>query len=148
MNRAARRRANRRQRRIEAGEVTDGDLRRILNGWRREADYRARAAFDGTAYGDERVVPAVWDLYRAKLAEARRLESMRQALRARSALAGRKAEKAGRLNAAHEARESCSEIPVDEELAEYCRRAIARYTEPATVHRTFLIGPGVAMVRG
>lgn len=148
MNRAARRRANRRQQQIEAGEISDAVLQRILNSWRREAEYRARAAFDGTTCGEERVAPAVWQLYRAKLTEARRLETVRQALHAKNVAAGHKAQTTGKQRAAHEARETCSEIPVDEELAEFCRRAIARYTEPATVHRTFMVGPGVARARG
>ena len=118
MNRASRKRANKRRRLIEAEQVTKGIVWGILNGWHREAEYRGRMAFEGVEGRKiNQIAPAVWALYRAKLSEARRLE------------------------------ECCPEVPVVEELAEYCRRAIARHTEPATVHRTFLIGPGVARLR-
>lgn len=118
MNRAARKRANKRRRLIEAGQVTKGIAWGILNSWQREAEHRGRIAFEGgAAHKSSQTAQAVWALYRAKLEEARQLE------------------------------ECCPEVPVVEELAEYCRRAIARHTESATMHRTFMIGPGVARAR-
>lgn len=132
--------------RVAAGKVTESYLRRILDGWRKEAAYRARVAF-GDVEGDSHAIPAVWALYRAKLQEARRLEPVRKAMRSRNIQKARREEKAGHFVEATRLRESCPEVPVDELLAEYCRRAIARYTEPATVRRTFMVGPGVALVR-
>ena len=147
MNRAARRRINNRRRRLEDGQATEGDLRRILEGWRKEAERRAQVAFGDAESGVEQVTPTVWALYRSKHEEAARLESLRLELMARKLEDARRAEKAGDEKTAMTFREKASGIPVCEELAEFCRRAIAKYTEPATMHRTFMIGPGVALVR-
>ena len=70
IGREARTRANNRRQRIEAATITEGDLRQILECWRKEAEYRARVAFVGHPDGASRIVPAVWDLYRRKLIEA------------------------------------------------------------------------------
>jgi len=148
MSRASRRRADRRRRRLETGRITEGDIRRILEGWRKEAEYRARVAFGDFEDGVVRVAPAVWALYRSKLPEAMQLEAFRREFVASKLGDARRAGKAGDEKTAMKLREKASGISVYEELAEYCRRAIARHTEPATVHRTFMIGPGVALVRG
>ena len=116
MNRALRRRENRRTRLIEAGQITERIVWRILNGWQREAEYRARVAFVGGESGDNaQDVPAVWDLKDAKLAEAQRFE------------------------------QRCPEVPAVEELHEYCRRAIAKYTERSPLNRS-IVGPGLGFV--
>jgi len=134
MGRASRRRAERRRRRLEAGEFTEGDLRRFLSDMQKEAEYRARVAFGEAEDGVSRVAPAVWALYRSKLPEAMRLESFRLELVARKLEDARRAEKAGDDKTATEIRAEAAGMPVPEELAEYCRRAVARHMPHQKVH--------------
>lgn len=142
--RSSRRRVCKRRRRIEAGNITQGEIRRILDNWRKEAEYRARIAF---GEGCGRTGPAVWALYRAKLQEAIRLEKVRRAIMSGNIQKARMAEQAGNLVEAQRLKESCSQIAVDQELAEFCRRAIAKYTDPASNRRKFILGMDVCMVR-
>ena len=138
MGRASRRRTERRRRRLEAGEFTEGDLRRFLSDMQKEAEYRARVAFGEIEDGASRVAPAVWALYRSKLPEAMRLEAFRLELVAKKLEEVRRAKKAGADKTATEIRAKAAGTPVPEELAEYCRRAVARYMPGQKVH----LGPG------
>ena len=134
MGRASRRRTERRRRRLEAGEFTEGDLRRFLSDMQKEAEYRARVAFGEIEDGASRVAPAVWALYRSKLPEAMRLEAFRLELVARKLEDARRAEKASDDKTATKLRTEAAGMPVPEELAEYCRRAVARYMPDQKVH--------------
>jgi hypothetical protein len=138
IGREARRRANNRRKRIETGEITEGDLRLILESWRKEAEYRARVAFVGHPDGASRIVPAVWDLYYARLKEAKRLELVRKAIRSKNIEEARAAEDAEDFKKAKRLKEACSEIPVDEELASYCYKAIAKYCRGALQTRPLM----------
>ena len=144
MGRASRRRAERRRRRMESGEFNEGDLRRFLSDMQKEAEYRARVAFGEIEDGASRVAPAVWALYRSKLPEAMRLETFRLELVARKLEDARRAEKAGDDKMATQLRAQAVGMPVPEELAEYCRRAIARYMPDQKVH----LGPARPRVMG
>ena len=137
MGRASRRRADRRRRRLKVGQFTAGDLRRFLADMRKEAEYRARAAFGDAEDGIERVTPAVWELYRSKRQEAARLESFRLEVLARKLEDARRAEKAGDWKTAAEIRAKAAGMPVHEEMAEHCRRAVARYMP----HQKVRLGP-------
>lgn len=134
MGRASRRRVERRRRRLEAGEFTEGDLRRFLSEMQKEAAYRARVAFGELEDGLDCVAPAVWALYRSKLTEAVRLEAFRLELVARKLADARRAEKAGDGKTAANLRAEAAGAPVPDELAEYCRRAVARYMPGQKVH--------------
>lgn len=134
MNRAARRRINNRRRRLEAGEFTAHDLCHTLKGWAREAERRARIAFGDAEDGVDQVTPAVWALYRSKLPEAMRLEAFRVELVDQKLQDARRAEKAGDAETAAKRRAEAAGMPVPEELAEYCRRAVARYMPDQKVH--------------
>lgn len=134
MGRASRRRAERRRRRMESGEFTEGDLRRFLSNMQTEAEYRARVAFGEIEDGASRVAPTVWALYRSKLPEAMQLEAFRLELVDQKLQDARRAEKAGDDETAAKRRAEAAGMPVPEELAEYCRRAVARYMPDQKVH--------------
>jgi len=104
IGRASRRRASRRRKRINVGDLTRGNVWQMLSCWQREAEHRARVAFEESdKQNQDQVVPAVWALYRAKVVEARTMQEL------------------------------YPEIAAVEELREYCRRAVARYMDPRMI---------------
>jgi hypothetical protein len=84
MNRASRKRANRRKKVIQdllARRDRDGYIKlvsELLDQWVRQAEFRARVAFRCAqkTYENGQTIPAVWDIYRKKLLEAQVLEAI------------------------------------------------------------------------
>lgn len=94
---------------------------------RNEAYRTARMAFEDHENGPNRVARAVLAFYQSMLPEALRLERLRLETLARRLKYARQAEKVGDHKTAAKLRAAADDMPLTEELAECCRRALARY---------------------